>query len=116
MLVLRYLRAVSCISLQIFRNQDEGLQWMVECTKLHPKMHVAHLGHLFYVLFVHHPDTAKEFFGSGCVVCVLLCTCVRTCMWVCTYLCMLMRVVGISRSSALMFLLFVDLRMTGFVN
>jgi len=54
---------VTCI--QIFRNQDEGLQWMVECTKLHPKMHVAHLGHLFYVLFVHHPDTAKEFFGSG---------------------------------------------------
>ena len=59
---------------------------MVECTKLHPKMHVAHLGHLFYVLFVHHPDTAKEFFGSGCVGCgrvgcghVHVCVCMFVC-------------------------------------
>ena len=68
---------------------------MVECTKLHPKMHVAHLGHLFYVLFVHHPDTAKEFFGSGCVGCVhvRVCVCARVCAWVCLALidsCLLM--------------------------
>ncbi|XP_065906269.1 ultra-long-chain fatty acid omega-hydroxylase-like isoform X1 [Dysidea avara] len=44
-------------------NRDEAANWMVECAKLFPKMHVFHFGHLFYVLYAHHPDTARPFFG-----------------------------------------------------
>ena len=53
------------LSLQFLKNRDEAAKWLVECTKLHPKMHVFQLGHLFDILFAHHPDTARSFFGSG---------------------------------------------------
>ena len=50
---------------QIIRNPDEGLRLFVESTKLHSKMHIMHIGRPFGVLFAHHPDTARAFFGSG---------------------------------------------------
>ena len=55
--------------LQFITNGDEAANWMVQCTKLYPKMHVFHFGHLFYALFAHHPDTARPFFGPGIVHC-----------------------------------------------
>ena len=71
---------------------------MVECAKLFPKMHVFHFGHLFYVLYAHHPDTARPFFGPGMyslLVCMLtyvfVCVvrvCVRACVRVCMYMIM----------------------------
>ena len=51
--------------LQFFGDRDKGLQYLVDCTKLYPKGHVVYLCPIFGVLFVHHPDTARVFFGSG---------------------------------------------------
>ena len=56
----------------------------MECTKLYPKMHAVHLGHLFYILSTHHPDTARAFFGPGVCVCVcVVCVC-SVCVCVCS--------------------------------
>ena len=35
------------------------------CTKLYSKLHVVYLGSVNGMLFLHHPDTARIFFGSG---------------------------------------------------
>jgi len=51
--------------LQFFGDHDKSLQFMVDCTKLHPKACVLYCGPLFGVLMVHHPDTARVFCGSG---------------------------------------------------
>ena len=59
----------------------------MECTKLYPKMHVMYMGSMFGVLILHHPETAKCYFGTGnvyhckyihihCCMCVPVHTCV----------------------------------------
>ena len=69
------------------------------CTQFYPKAHVVYLGSVIGVLFLHHPDTARTFFGSGnvhiemvvCVlvcVCVCVCVCVSVCVSVCVHVCM----------------------------
>ena len=59
------------------------------CVKLYPKLHVVYLGSVIGVLFLHHPDTARTFFGSGNVYTVIICVCacVPVCVRVCAYMC-----------------------------
>ena len=38
---------------------------------------------MFGVLFVHHPDTARAFFGSGINYCINVCVCVYVRVLVC---------------------------------